>query len=66
MCLFSGKVHEFAGEAQKISGEVKNILGVGVQNNLRGGAHQPSKSDHDYVHVTRGNFYLQLAIQCLT
>jgi hypothetical protein len=33
-----GGVHDFSGEVQKFSGE--------VQNDLRGGAHLPSKSGH--------------------
>jgi hypothetical protein len=36
--LPQGEVHEFSGEVQKFSGE--------VQNDLRGGAHLPSKSGH--------------------
>jgi hypothetical protein len=36
---FQGEVHDFPGEVQKFSGEVKN--------DLRGGAHLPSKSGHE-------------------
>ena len=36
--LSQGEVQTFSGEAQKFSGE--------VQNDLRGGAHLPSKSGH--------------------
>ena len=36
--LSKGEVHDFSGEVQKFSGE--------VQNDLRGGAHLPSKSGH--------------------
>ena len=36
--LFQGEVHDFSGEVQKFSEE--------VQNDLRGGAHLPSKSGH--------------------
>ena len=38
--LSQGQVHHFSGEVQKLSGE--------VQNDLRGGAHLPSKSGHVY------------------
>jgi hypothetical protein len=36
--LSQGEVHDFSGEVQKLSEE--------VQNDLRGGAHLPSKSGH--------------------
>jgi hypothetical protein len=38
-----GEVHDFSGEGHDFSGEVQNFSGE-VQNNLRGGAHLPSKS----------------------
>jgi hypothetical protein len=41
--LSQGEVHDFLGEVQKFSGE--------VQNDLRGSAHLPSKSDHGYNYL---------------
>jgi hypothetical protein len=38
--LSQGEVHDFSGEVQNLSGE--------VQNDLRGGAHLPSKSGHGH------------------
>ena len=37
--FLDGKMHDVSGDVQKISGE--------VQNDLRGGAHLPSKSGHE-------------------
>ena len=42
---FSGEVQKFSGEVQKFSGEVQKFSGE-VQNDLRRGAHLPSKSGH--------------------
>jgi hypothetical protein len=41
-----GKVHDFSGEVHDFSGEVQNFSGE-AQNDLRGGAHLPSKSGHE-------------------
>ena len=41
--LSQGEVHDFSGEVKKFSGE--------VQNDLRGGAHLPSKSGHGRNHT---------------
>jgi hypothetical protein len=41
--LSQGEVHDFSGEVKKFSGE--------VQNDLRGGAHLPSKSGHVRNHT---------------
>ena len=44
--LPQGEVHDISGEVQKFLGEVQKFLGE-VQNDLRGGAHLPSKSGHE-------------------
>jgi hypothetical protein len=42
---FSGEVHDFSEEVHDFSEEVQKFSGE-VQNDLRGGAHLPSKSGH--------------------
>jgi hypothetical protein len=52
--LSQGEVRDFSGEVQKLSGE--------VQNDLRGGAHLPSKSGHG-LHDFHIQLYTLLANQ---
>jgi hypothetical protein len=42
--ISQGEVLDFSSEVQKFSGE--------VQNDLRGGAHLPSKSGHVYIQTS--------------